>query len=247
VDLRREHAAALVRAGMIHRAVGSDSTIADMLNEAREELEAITKENPGNTGWFRELAIANNALAMELLAQKEPAKALPLFERAVEVCTIVLKDAPTNLGFQVEIVASLNGKADAKLQLGRNDEAIDDVDAGLEKLSAVDGKVGMDVNRLLRRAYLLDSRGRGFENLGDMDRARGDWEGALAVLQPEIDKGTNDPRFIEEYAVLLLRLDRPAQADAPIRKLAGMQSLRKTLLELMKKKGALVPNLGPEG
>lgn len=243
VDGRREYCAACLRSGNIFSTTGDAERALQYTMEALDCLESLSADNPDNNSWYRELSIANNSLGWEKIAAGEPVEAERYFRRSMEVSESILQLSPTHVGFRTEVLNSRQGLAEVFLRRGMRDDALAESTATLASMQELMGGPPPDGTTQLKLSGMLDQRGRILDAMGRNAEARIAWTEALSGLAPYA-KESRDPRFLDQWALLLLRLGYTEEAKVPIERLARMQILRKPLLDLMSAKGVLAPGEG---
>jgi len=243
VDGRREYAGTCLRAGNVFSATGDSANAILYTNEALECLNSLTADNLGNNSWFRELSIANNSLGWEKIEAGDPTGAEPYFRRSIEVSASILELSPNNVAFQTEVLTSRQGIIEVQLRRGKREEALAESTKVLSLLQELIGGPAPDAATQLKLSSVLEQRGRIFDAMGRSEEARIAWMEALNGIA-KYARESRDPRFLDQWAILLLHLGYTEEAKVPIERLAQMQILRKPLLILMAERSLLVPPTG---
>jgi tetratricopeptide (TPR) repeat protein len=88
------------------------------------DRERLAKSDPGNSGWQRDLSVAQGFVAIILDAQGNLSEALAGYQRTLEIQARLAKSDPGNAGWQRDLSVSYNKVGDVLKEQGTLPEAL---------------------------------------------------------------------------------------------------------------------------
>ena len=159
-------------------------------------MERLTKSEPGNLGWQRELAVVIGMVGAILAQQDKTAEALATYEQGLAVTEQLAKSDPGNAVWQRDLVVADNKVGIELMALGKPEEALMRFSAGFaiaERLAQADPG-----NAAARRDLSTSYTWIGIAQaaLGRLTEASTSYEAALgiAVALAKSDPGNADWR-----------------------------------------------------
>lgn len=121
---RRSLAACCLSIAYLHRVLGQPAEALRLNLEARDTLEVLVHDHPGNLQYQGDLAGAHNNIGMLQHATGKTAEALQSFDKARAIYEELARANPTVIQFQQHLVASLSNVGNLYRDLNRSAEAL---------------------------------------------------------------------------------------------------------------------------
>jgi tetratricopeptide (TPR) repeat protein len=207
---RYDHSSGLARAqcliGDVYKEQGRrDAAIASFQKSVAIQ-EQLVKEDPSNTGWQRDLAVAHSRFGDMYLSQGRRDEALFSFLKDLAILQQLVLEDPSNTGWQHDLGVAHSRMGHVYRSQGRRDEAI----ASFQKYVAIQEQlVKEDPSNTGWQHSLgvsLSSLGDVYRSQGRRDAALASFQKSLAILERLVQDDPSNARWQRDLAIAHLKL-----------------------------------------